>query len=247
MTSTAASTLHRVGIDVGGTFTDAAVLDPDSRLSVTKVPTTPKGFATGVLDAFDAIVSRSGAPLAAIQYLSHGSTVATNAIVTGSLARTGLLTTAGFRDVLEIGTQQRATLYDLTRARTPPMVPRALRLEVDERLGPDGGVIRPLKPEDVASAAERFRAEGVEAVAVAFLFSFANPAHEREARELLCERLPGVPIAISCEVAPEFREYLRTSTTALNAALLPLVGGYLEQVLAGVEQRSASTGVVMMG
>ncbi|GAA4743110.1 hydantoinase/oxoprolinase family protein [Nocardioides endophyticus] len=237
---------NRVGIDVGGTFTDAVMLDPDNGLSVTKVPTTPPQFARGVLAALSAIAERTQVPVEAIQYLSHGSTVATNAIVTDQLARTGLLTTKGFRDVLEIGTQQRATLYDLGESRKPPVSPRELRLEVDERVGPDGDVVRPLMVEDVAQAAQRFRDEGVEAVAIAFLFSFANAAHERQARDLLLELLPGVPVSISSEVSPEFREYQRTSTTVLNASLLPLVGGYLEEVVEGVEQREVPATLLMM-
>lgn len=236
----------RVGIDVGGTFTDAVMLDPDNGLSVTKVPTTPPQFAKGVLAALDTIARRSNVPVSAIRYLSHGSTVATNAIVTDQLARTGLLTTKGFRDVLEIGTQQRPTLYELAGSKKTPVCERSLRLEVDERIGPDGDVVRPLSADDVATAAERFRAEGVEAVAISFLFSFANPAHEQQARDLLESLLPGIPIAISSDVSPEFREYQRTSTTALNASLLPLVGGYLEEVVDGVGKREVTATVLMM-
>ena len=237
---------NRVGIDVGGTFTDAVMLDPDNGLSVIKVPTTPPEFAKGVLAALDAIAERTNVPVSAIRYLSHGSTVATNAIVTGHLARTGLLTTKGFRDVLEIGTQQRATLYDLAGSKKPPVCERSLRLEVDERIGPDGEVVRPLSADDLVAAAEYFRSEGVEAVAISFLFSFANPAHERQARDLLEPLLPGIPISISSDVSPEFREYQRTSTTALNASLLPLVGGYLEEVVNEVNERDVPATLLMM-
>jgi N-methylhydantoinase A len=236
----------RVGIDVGGTFTDAAMLDPDNGLTVTKVPTTPPQFDRGVINALDAIIARAGVAVSDVHYLSHGSTVATNAIVTDQLARTGLLTTRGFRDVLEIGTGQRTGLYDLAGSRKPPIVPRSLRLEVDERVGPDGHVVRELSDADVIAAAAHFRAEGVEAVAIVFLFSFANPSHEQRARDILVAHLPGVAVSISSEVSPEFREYQRTSTTALNASLLPLVGGYLEKVVAKVEEREVPATLLMM-
>ncbi len=220
----------RAGIDVGGTFTDAVLLDSASRLTIAKVRTTPADLTEGFLEAVSALVAGSGVPAEAIAYLAHGSTVAANAIVQGRTARVGLLTTAGFRDVLEIGTQQRASLYDLRAPRPAPLVPRELRLEARERIGPAGEVVRPLEPADVEAAAEAFRLARVEAVAVCFLFSFANPAHEAEAGRILERLLPGVPVTLSSDVAPEYREYLRTSTTVVNASLLPLVGRYVESL-----------------
>ena len=159
----------RAGIDVGGTFTDAVLLDAGSRLTIAKVRTTPGDLAQGFLEAIAALSERSGVPPEAITYLAHGSTVAANAIVQGLTARVGLLTTAGFRDVLEIGTQQRASLYDLRMPKPAPLVPRELRLEARERIGPAGEVVRPLESADVEAAAEAFRRAGAEAVAVCFL------------------------------------------------------------------------------
>jgi len=222
----------RAGIDVGGTFTDAVLLDASSRLSIAKVRTTPADLTEGFLEAISALAAGSGVPAEAIAYLAHGSTVAANAVVQGRTARVGLLTTAGFRDVLEIGTQQRASLYDLRLPRPAPLVPRELRLEVRERIGPAGEVVGPLDPAGVEAAVEVFRQAAVEAVAVCFLFSFANPSHEAEAGAMLEHLLPGVPVTLSSRVAPEFREYLRASTTVVNAALLPLAGRYVASLAA---------------
>jgi N-methylhydantoinase A len=221
----------RAAVDVGGTFTDAVLVDRDGGLGVVKVPTTPAQPADGFEAAVAGLVDGNAD---AVSYLVHGTTLATNAIVQGRTARVGLVTTAGFRDVLEIGTQQRAELYDPRVPRPRPLVERELRCEVRERIAADGSVLHPLEEGDVRMAAERLRAAGVEAVAVALLFSFLEPAHERRVGELLAEALPGVPISLSSRVAPEFREYLRTSTTALNASLLPLAGGYVRELDARV-------------
>jgi N-methylhydantoinase A len=232
---------RRAGIDVGGTFTDAVLVDGD-RLRVAKVPTTPARPAEG----FAAALEQLDGDAAALSYLVHGTTLATNAIVQGRTARVGLITTAGFRDVLEIGTQQRAELYEPRRPRPAPTVPRELRLEVRERIGADGSVVRPLDEDDVRAAAAALRAAGVEAVAVVLLFSFLEPAHERRVGEILAAELPGVPVTLSSDVAPEFREYLRTSTTALNAALLPLAGGYVRDVAARMEAAGVAVPLHLM-
>jgi N-methylhydantoinase A len=232
---------RRAGIDVGGTFTDAVLVDGD-RLRVAKVPTTPARPAEGFAAALEQLDGDAGA----LSYLVHGTTLATNAIVQGRTARVGLITTAGFRDVLEIGTQQRAELYEPRRPRPAPTVPRELRLEVRERIGADGSVVRPLDEDDVRAAAAALRAAGVEAVAVVLLFSFLEPAHERRVGEILAAELPGVPVTLSSDVAPEFREYLRTSTTALNAALLPLAGGYVRDVAARMEAAGVAVPLHLM-
>jgi N-methylhydantoinase A len=220
----------RAGIDVGGTFTDAVLVGDGGELRLVKVPTTPARPAEGFASAVALLAERAGLTPGALDYLVHGTTLATNAIIEGRAARVGLITTAGFRDVLEIGTQQRAELYDPRRPRPAPLVPRELRLEVSERIGADGAVVAPLDEDDVRAAAATLRDAGVEAVAVVLLFSFLEPAHERRVGELLAEELPGVPATLSSRVAPEFREYVRTSTTALNAALLPLAGSYVGDV-----------------
>jgi N-methylhydantoinase A len=221
----------RTGIDVGGTFTDAVLVDAEGRVRVAKTATTPADLTQGFASAWGELARVTRIHPQDVSYLVHGSTVAANAVVEGRLARVGLLTTAGCRDVLEIGTQQRPNLYDLRTPKPEPLVPRALRLEARERIDAEGAVVRPLERDDVERAAEVFRAAGVEAVGVCFLFSFVNPTHEEEAGGLLEKLLPGIPVTLSARVAPEFREYLRTSTTAVNAALLPLVGTYVQRLV----------------
>lgn len=235
----------RVGVDVGGTFTDAVLLD-GGRLHVAKTRTTPKQIATGFLAGLDELAKRSGIEPAAVDYLVHGTTVATNAIVQGGLAKTALITNAGFRDLLEIGTQMRTRVYDLWNPLPAPLVPRERCLGVRGRIDAGGAEIAPLEVEDVVAAAASMRELGVESVAVVLLFSFSNASHEQQVREVLARELPGVPVSLSCEVAPEFREYLRASTTVLNAALLPLVGGYLDTLSEKVGERGVTTGLHLM-
>ncbi len=210
----------QAGVDVGGTFTDV-VLQAGDRLSIAKVPSTPGDQAAGVLDG----VRRLGVATAELTRFAHGTTVATNAVLEGRGARTVLVTTEGFRDLLEIGRQNRPKLYDLFADRTPPVVPRELVVEAPERVAADGSVLRSLRPSDasaVAAAVARLRPE---AVAICLLFSFLRPEHERTLAAAL-EGF-GVPISVSSEVLPVFREYERASTTALNAYVSPLLGRYL--------------------
>jgi N-methylhydantoinase A len=215
----------RMGIDVGGTFTDCVAVDEHGRLVAhRKEPSTPPEVERGALAAIEAI--RSGAEL---EHLVHGTTVATNALIEGRSAPVGLVTTDGFRDVLAIGTQMRPDLYDLMQRKPDPLVPRFLRLDVGERIAPDGTVLRPLEEDSVRRAAGRLRRERVEAVAVCLLFAYADDRHERRVAEILGEELPGVEIALSSAVAPLIREYPRTSTTVVNAALRPVVGPYLRR------------------
>ena len=229
-----------VGIDVGGTFTDA-VRASGGRLHVAKVRSTPSDITAGFLDGLDELAG-DGSP----EYLVHGTTVATNAIVQRRLARTGLITNRGFRDILEIGTQMRPHVYDLWTPLPAPLVAREHCCEVGGRIAPDGSEVEPLSPEDVARAAAAMTAAGVESVAVVFLFSFVDGSHERAVRDALASALPGVPVALSCEVAPEFREYLRASTTVLNAALLPLVGGYVRSLSAQLSGRGVDATLHLM-
>lgn len=234
------------GVDVGGTFTDAVLLDASSRVHVAKVRTTPSDLTRGFLDALSALAARADVDPRDLSYLAHGSTVAANAVVQGRTARVGLLTTAGFRDVLEIGTQQRPYLYDLRSPKTAPLVPRELRLDARERIGPAGEVVTSLEARDVEVAARAFAKAGVEAVAVSFLFSFADSRHEEEAERLLGSLLPGIPITRSSQVAPELREYLRTSTTVLNAALLPIAGRYVEALAAALDEAGVTAPLHLM-
>jgi N-methylhydantoinase A len=228
-----------VGIDVGGTFTDA-VRAVEGRLEVAKVRSTPSDITAGFLDGLDELGAGS------LEYLVHGTTVATNAIVQRRLARTGLITNRGFRDILEIGTQMRPHVYDLWTPLSAPLVARENCFEVGGRIAPDGSEVESLVLEDVVAAGDGLRAALVESVAVVLLFSFADGRHERAVRDALSDALPDVPVALSCEVAPEFREYLRASTTVLNAALLPLVGGYVRSLSGQLRGRGVGATLHLM-
>lgn len=218
----------RVGIDVGGTFTDLiAAPEGGGPLMPVKVASTPHSPAEGVLEALSQLLrQRPGR----VSYLVHASTIGTN-IFLGQvglrLPRAALLCTEGFRDVLEIGRQRRAELYNLFYDRPRPLVRRRDRVGVPERVDWTGQVLRPLDEGAVREAAVRFRREGVEVVAVCFLHSYVNPLHERRAKEILQDALPGAVVVCSHEVDPEYREYERTSTTVVNALLAPVVGAYL--------------------
>jgi N-methylhydantoinase A len=219
----------QVGIDVGGTFTDFVLFDASSqRLEYFKVPTT-KPPDLGVLTGFRELSGRLGISLREIERIVHGTTVATNALLERRWAKTALITTEGFRDVLEIGRQDRPKLYNWFADRPEPLAPRAFRFEVPERVDASGNVIRPLDEKRVSELTATLRALDVEAVAVCFLFSYLNPAHERRVREIL-ERELDAPIVISSEALPEVREYERASTTVMSAALQPVVGDYAKRL-----------------
>jgi N-methylhydantoinase A len=228
-----------LGVDVGGTFTDLVAL-VDGRLVTAKVPSTAANQADGVLRALEA----AGIEPSTVAAFAHGSTVATNALLERRGARTALVTTAGFRDVIEIGRQQRPALYDLARDRPPPLVPRELRFSVRERMGP-AGEITPLDPESLAAAVAAVAGGGVEAVAVCLLFSFLHPEHERRVGEALRKALDDVAVSLSSEVLPEFREYERFSTTVADAYLTPRLASYLERLAAEVRRRGYPAPLVM--
>ncbi len=221
----------RLGIDIGGTFTDAVLVDEQSgRISIEKVPTTPPDPSEGFLEALRAITAGSGTTTAQIGSLIHATTVATNALLERRGARAGLLITAGFRDTLEIARQVRHDLYDLQTEKPPPLVPRERCLEVPERLDHEGGVLVALDEQAVLDAVERLRTQQVEAIAICFLHAYRNPAHERRAAELVRAAWPEIPVSVSSEVAPEIREYWRASTTVTNAYVAPIVQRYLAAV-----------------
>ncbi|HEY6674542.1 MAG TPA: hydantoinase/oxoprolinase N-terminal domain-containing protein, partial [Rubrobacteraceae bacterium] len=198
----------RLGVDVGGTFTDLVALS-DGTLVTAKVPSTPRDQSEGVMNA----VRTSEVEPGAVSALAHGMTVATNALLERRGARIALVTTEGFRDVLEIARQNRASLYDLAADRPPPLVPRELRFTVTERMGPEGEIL-PLDDESLKAAVSAVEEAEVEAVAVCLLFAFAHPEHEERVGGALRETLPDVHVSLSSEVLPEFREYERFSTTA---------------------------------
>ncbi len=229
----------RIGIDVGGTFTDVIGVDEGGRLTQAKSYTTPADPSEGVASAIAKLLKSTGKAAAEVAHLVHGTTIGTNALLERKGVKAGLLTTAGFRDVLEIGRVQRpaAGLYDFNVDSPSPLVPRALRLEAVERVGADGAVVTPLDEASVRAAAQVFRREGVQAVAVCFLFSFLRPEHERRAREILEKELPGVYMSLSSEICPEFREFERTSTVVISAYLQPIVESYVERLARRVEER----------
>src|SRR6184192_2193372 len=213
-----------VGIDVGGTFTDVVVRAPSGRLSSGKVPTTPASPADGVMRGLQTLAGDH--PIASV---AHGTTIVTNAIVEGRGAVVGLITTRGFRDVLEIARSSRLHLYDLKAApKPPPPVPRRLRLEITERVAPDGAIETPLKIDEITELVARLQRENVESVAVCLLHSYANPEHERTLREHLARHFPHV--CVSSDINAEFREYERSCTTVLNAAVMPLASSYIDQL-----------------
>ncbi|QSG12830.1 N-methylhydantoinase A/acetone carboxylase, betasubunit [Halapricum desulfuricans] len=228
--------MTRIGVDIGGTFTDVVIVDDEGRLRGVKTPSTPAQPDDGVIDGLSR-ARDDGIDVADAEFLGHGTTVATNAVLEDDLPPTALVTTDGFRDVLEIGRQDRPDLYDLDFERPPPLVPRDRRLTVSERIDPDGNVVEPLRDSAVAELADRL--PDVDAVAVSTLFAFRNPVHERAIREGLREHDDDVAIALSSAVLPEFREYERTSTTALNAALKPRLDAYLGRL----SDRTRSIGI----
>jgi N-methylhydantoinase A/oxoprolinase/acetone carboxylase beta subunit len=220
--------LH-IGIDIGGTFTDIVALDRVGRLTLTKVPSTPRNLLDGIASAVQRVLSLAGARADAVERFVHGTTVATNAILEQKGAVTALLMTEGFEDVLELGRQKRSRMYDLDMdPETPTFIaPRRRRIGIPERLDARGHVLAPLDEAAVRAAAERLRAHDVQAVAVCYLFSFVNPAHERRTREILAEVAPEISVSLSSEVDPTFREYERTCVTAFDAYLGPVVKRYL--------------------
>ena len=215
-----------VGVDVGGTFTDAVAVRADGATRLAKVVSTPDDPSRALVAALRAL-ARDGVEPADIERLVHGTTVATNALVTGTLDRVVLVATAGFRDVLGIRDGMRAAMYDLFAPRPVELVRRVDRLEVRERIGPDGRVVVRLTQAEIARVVAAVRRRRPRSVAIALLFSYVEPAHEHRLAETLRKALPGVPVTCSSDVAREFREYPRTATTAIAAGLRPVLGQYL--------------------
>lgn len=221
-----------VGVDVGGTFTDFFATDVETgRAVVHKRPSTPEDPSSAVLTGLQELAEKHRVDLASVIRFSHGTTVATNALLQRKGAKVALVTTRGFRDLVEIGRQVRPHIYDLQLDAPPPLSERTLRFEIDERIGPDGRVERPLADADIDSLIQTLRGqEGIQAVAVCFLFSFINPEHEQRVAARLRAGLPGVLVSVSSEVQPEFREFERFSTTLINAFLQPEVGRYMDRL-----------------
>jgi len=223
----------RLAVDIGGTFTDLALEHPGGRSTI-KVLTTAAAPEQGVLAGVAAILRAAGLAAGDIAIVIHGTTLATNAVIERKGARTALLTTQGFRDVLAMGNESRYDQYDLNIALPQPLVPRHLRLPVPERLDNEGNVLIPLDEAAVRALVGKLRAEKVESIAVGFLHAFVNAAHEQRVREILAEALPEVPVSLSSEVSPEMREWERFSTTVANAYVQPLMARYLRRLENGL-------------
>jgi len=219
----------QIGVDIGGTFTDIVALDGEGRLALAKVPSTPKDLLDGIGAAVGKVLALAGAPPGDVERFIHGTTVATNAVLEQKGAVTAVLTTEGFEDVLEMGRQKRSRMYDLEMDPETPsfLAPGRRRVGIRERLDARGAVLVPLDEGQVRAAVQTLRAQGVQAIAVCYLFSFVNPAHERRTRELCAEIAPEISVSLSSEVDPTFREYERLCVTAFDAYLGPVVKRYL--------------------
>jgi N-methylhydantoinase A len=238
---------YRVGVDIGGTFTDIVLLGDDGRLHTHKLLSTPDNYCDAILDGLNASLRGLSAPGSAVRDLVHATTIATNIILEKRGARTALVTTAGFRDVLEMRRLRIPQLYDLQYRKPDPLVPRHLRCEVQERMGPDGTVWRPLVEEDVLAVADLLEHHQVDAVAVALLHAYANPSHEHRIAKILRERLgAGAFICCSADILPEIREYERTSTAVVNAYVGPAVNRYLGTLLQRLDDAGVAGPVQVM-
>ena len=235
----------RIGVDVGGTFTDV-VLEHGGTLTTAKVLTTPNAPDDAVLAGVDDVLARAGVDPATAGLLIHGTTLATNAIIERKGALTALVTTEGFRDVLDIGYESRYDQYDIMIEKPSALVPRERRLVVPERVDIAGRVLMPLDEAAVEAAAEALARLEIESVGIGFLHSYANPAHERRAREIIAGRLPDVSITLSSEACPEVREYERFCTTAANAYVQPLMASYLGRLRDRLEARGLTCPVLLM-
>ena len=222
---------YRLGFDIGGTFTDFVLVDERSgRTYLNKCLSTPDDPSRGVMDGLGPMLRDSDVAGEEIDIAIHGTTLITNALIERNGARTAMLATSGFRDVLEMGTEVRYDIYDLFLEKPAPLVPRKWRYDVEERLDKDGNVLTALDEASLRETAAEIRRHDVEALAVVFLHSFRNSAHEKRAREILAEELPGVSICVSSEVAPEIREFERMSTTVANAYVQPLTRHYIDVI-----------------
>ena len=240
-------TRYRVGVDIGGTFTDLVFLGGDGRLDRLKVPSTPDDYARAITEGVGRYLDDSRVTDAeAIEEIVHATTVATNAILERKGARTALITTEGFRDVLELRRIRIPFSYDLDWEKPPPLVERALRFEVPERIDAYGEVIVPLDASGLESIVERIRGESIESVAVCLIHSYANPVHERAVGAFLAERLDGVYVSLSFDVLPEIKEFERTSTTVVNAYVAPLIARYLGVLRARLRERGVSAPLLVM-
>ena len=228
----------RVGLDIGGTFTDFVLLDRESgEIRLHKCLTTPEDPASGSIDGLGELLAEAGLKMADLDALVHGTTLVTNTLIERRGARVGLLTTQGFRDILEMGTEQRYDIHDLFLKFPEPLVPRGLRREVDERISRDGDVVIPLDLEQARAEVGRLVESEVEAIAVCLLHSYKNPAHEAALGRLIAAEHPGLAVSLSSAVQPELREYDRVSTTVANAYVQPLMARYVRRLVHALDER----------
>ena len=231
---------YRLGVDIGGTFTDIVLLETDGTIHTKKVLSTPDDYSAAIETGVAELLEESGISVGDITEFSHGTTVATNALIERKGVKVALVTTEGFRDILELGRIRTPTLYDLDFRKPEPLVPRRLRFEVAERTSGKGEVLIPVDQDGLDRLAGRLRDEGVRAVAVCFINAYVNPKNELDAMRRLLELLPGIPVSASAQLLPQVQEYERTSTTVVNAYLRPVVETYLEALsarMAGVGLR----------
>ena len=239
-------TSYHVGVDIGGTFTDIVLLGSDGTLHTKKISSSVDDYARAIVEGLVEVFREQGLSGKDIEEIRHGTTVASNAILEHKGARTGLITTKGFRDVLEIRTLRMPRLYDMTWNKPVPLVERYLRQVVDERVDAFGKIERALDRGDAERAVDALLAEKVEAIAVCLLNSFTNPAHELMIRDVIKARAPGLPYSISYEVLPEIKEYERTSTTVVNAYVKPVVATYLRALRKGLDAAGIDARLLLM-
>jgi N-methylhydantoinase A len=235
----------RLAVDIGGTFTDLA-LEAGGKRTTVKLLTTQADPERGVMEGFGTVIAAAGVAPGDIGLIIHGTTLATNAIIERKGARTALITTAGFRDVIAMGNESRYDQYDLNIVLPEPLVPRYLRLPVPERLDNTGNILRPLDEAAVHALIPLLRQENVESVAVGLLHAFVNPVHERRIGALLQQQLPDVPVSLSSEVSPEMREWERFSTTVANAYVQPMMARYLRRLEADLRAAGATAPLFLM-
>jgi len=239
-------TTYRVGVDVGGTFTDIVLLGDDGSIHTAKIPSSVENYANAIVDGLSQVFRETGLDGKVIEEVRHGTTVASNAILEHKGARTGLVTTKGFRDVLEIRTLRMPRLYDIGWTKPPPLVERYLRQVVDERVNAQGVIERALDPADAERAVDALLAEKVETIAVCLLNSFANPKHELAIADIIRRKAPTLPLSVSYEVLPEIKEYERTSTVVVNAYVMPIVSSYLRALRKGLDAAGIPARLLLM-
>ena len=237
---------YRIGVDIGGTFTDIVLMEDSGAVLTKKISSSVENYAQAIVEGLGEVFEQNNLSGANVQEVLHGTTVASNAILEHKGAKTGLIGTKGFRDVLEIRNLRMPRLYDLHWEKPAPLVERYLRLVVDERVNTTGDIVHPLDPADAEAVVDRLLSEAVEVIAVSLINSFANPAHEQMIKEIIGRKAPDMPVCISFDVLPEIKEYERTSTTVINAYLLPIVSRYLANLQEQFADASIEAPILLM-